>query len=542
MSRTYSDIAFTPAVRAIQTRMGSRANYAPLDHADDRREVLGEAEIEFIGARDGFYQATVSETGWPYVQFRGGPAGFLKVLDEKTIAYADFRGNVQYISAGNFTGNDRVSIILMDYANRARLKILGRARLVGLDEDSALITKLESASYRARIERAVVITIEGYDWNCPQHITPRYTEAEIFAATAPMRDELATLKARLEQPVATHATELSVSHPVALGSGPLALVISGLRLLTPRVRAYELRAPDGAILPAATPGAHIDVPVRLLDPVDANKFIDITRRYSIHTISPTGDSYEIAVQLDAAGRGGSVAVHRDYQPGVTLHCGMPGNDFPLHTDSRPALLIAGGIGITPLHSMALALVKQDRDVTLYYAARSRREAALLHSLQAALGDTMTLCLSDSGGRLDLTAVVANAHFNSVFYVCGPNSLIESARTAARDAGIANDRVRFERFSTPTTLDTDKPVRITLQRSGKIIDVSPSQSILDAVQAAGIDAPASCRSGNCGTCTVKVLAGEPDHRDSALSVVERERAGLMCICVSRAKSAALTLDL
>ena len=542
MSRAYANIAFTPAVRAMQTRMGSRASYAPLDHTDDRRDVLGEAEIEFIAARDSFYQATVSETGWPYVQFRGGPAGFLKVLDERTIAYADFRGNVQYISVGNFTGNDRVSIILMDYANRARLKILGRARLVGLDEDPALIAKLESASYRARIERAVVITIEGHDWNCPQHITPRYTEAEIFVATAPMRDELAALKARPEQPVATHATESPAGHPVAWGSGPLALVITGVRLLTPRVRAYELRAPDGAILPAAAPGAHIDVPVQLPDPANANKFIDSTRRYSIHTISPAGDSYEIAVQLDAAGRGGSVGVHRDYQLGVTLHCAMPGNDFPLHADSRPAVLIAGGIGITPIHSMVLALVKQDREVTLHYAARSRREAALVHSLQAALGDAMTLFFSDSGDRVDLTAVMANAHSNSVFYVCGPNSLIESVRTAARGAGIANDRIRFERFSTPDAQATDGPVRVTLHRSGKIIDVSPSQSILDAVHVAGIEAPASCRSGNCGTCAVKVLAGEPDHRDSALSDAERERADLMCICVSRAKSSSLTLDL
>jgi len=128
MSRAYSDIAFTPAVRAMQTRMGTRAGYEPLDRTDDRRDALTADEAEFIHARDGFYQATVSETGWPYVQFRGGPAGFLKVLDGKTIGYADFRGNVQYISVGNLQGNDRVSIILMDYANKRRLKILGRVR------------------------------------------------------------------------------------------------------------------------------------------------------------------------------------------------------------------------------------------------------------------------------------------------------------------------------------------------------------------------------------------------------------------------------
>jgi uncharacterized protein len=178
MPQAFSDIAFTPAVRAMQTRMGSRKNYARLDESEDRRDRLGQMEADFIGERDNFYQATVSETGWPYVQFRGGPAGFLKVLDEKTIGYADFRGNVQYISVGNLAANDRVAIILVDYANRLRLKILGRVRIVELDEDPALIARLALPSYLARVERGVIITVEGYDWNCPQHITPRFTEAE----------------------------------------------------------------------------------------------------------------------------------------------------------------------------------------------------------------------------------------------------------------------------------------------------------------------------------------------------------------------------
>ena len=197
MSRAYSDIAFTPTVRAVQTRLGSRSGYAPLDHADDRRDALGEAEAAFIEGRDGFYQATVSETGWPYVQFRGGPAGFLKVLDAKTIAYADFRGNVQYISVGNLNGNDRVSIILMDYAKRRRLKILGRVRLVDQADDGALMARLEMPHYRARVERAAVVTVEAYDWNCPQHITPRFTEAEIAQAVAPLHAEIASLKQAL---------------------------------------------------------------------------------------------------------------------------------------------------------------------------------------------------------------------------------------------------------------------------------------------------------------------------------------------------------
>lgn len=206
MSRAYSDLAFTSAVRAMQTRMGSRSSYARLDLAEDRRDALTEREAEFIEERDGFYQATVSETGWPYVQFRGGPAGFLKVLDAKTLGYADFRGNLQYISVGNLEGNDRVSLMLMDYANQRRLKILGRVRLVSAADDPALLARLRLPRYRAHVERAFVITVEAFDWNCPQHITPRFTEAEIEQAVQPLRAELE--QARLEL-----ARLRALSHP-----------------------------------------------------------------------------------------------------------------------------------------------------------------------------------------------------------------------------------------------------------------------------------------------------------------------------------------
>jgi len=197
MTPAYADIAFTPTVRAMQSRMGSRASCQRIDHAPRQRETLTDDEIDFIRACDGFFQATVGETGWPYVQFRGGPAGFLKVLDATTLGYADFRGNVQYISVGNLQGDDRLSMILMDFAHQRRLKIMGRARLVEAAADPALMERLAPPGYRARVERAVVIEVEGFDWNCPQHITPRFTLAEVEQAAAPLHAEIARLKAAL---------------------------------------------------------------------------------------------------------------------------------------------------------------------------------------------------------------------------------------------------------------------------------------------------------------------------------------------------------
>jgi uncharacterized protein len=200
MARGFAQIAFTPNVRAAQQAHGSDVGYAKLmapdDGADtDNGDRLTARETDFIAERDGFYQATVSETGWPYVQFRGGPAGFLRVLDDRTVAYADFRGNRQYISAGNLVGDDRVSLILMDYPNQRRLKIWGHAKLVDIADDPALVGRLHDAGYQAQPESAVVITVAAFDWNCPRHIPQRFTIDELEDRLAPVHRELDELRA-----------------------------------------------------------------------------------------------------------------------------------------------------------------------------------------------------------------------------------------------------------------------------------------------------------------------------------------------------------
>lgn len=196
MGHKFAELAFTPNVRAEQEAHGSRRAYARFDEGSDHHHVLGTQEAAFIGLRDSFYMATVSETGWPYLQHRGGPAGFLKVLDDRTLGFADFRGNRQYVSVGNLKANDRVSMFLMDYANRSRLKILGRARIVTTNESETL-KRLALPAYRAEVERGMLIDVEAFDWNCPQHITPRFTLAEVEAATEPLRTRIRELEIAL---------------------------------------------------------------------------------------------------------------------------------------------------------------------------------------------------------------------------------------------------------------------------------------------------------------------------------------------------------
>jgi len=189
----YLDIAFTPSVEAVQAANGSAGMYDRV-RAHRANDQLGPAEIEFIAARDSFYLASVSETGWPYVQHRGGPPGFLRAVDARTLIFADFRGNRQYVSLGNTAVNDRVSLFLIDYPARRRLKIYARLEVRALADAPNLAETLASAGYPGVAERVIVLNVEAFDWNCPQHITPRYTEAQIAEAVAPMRARLAALE------------------------------------------------------------------------------------------------------------------------------------------------------------------------------------------------------------------------------------------------------------------------------------------------------------------------------------------------------------
>jgi predicted pyridoxine 5'-phosphate oxidase superfamily flavin-nucleotide-binding protein len=190
----FLDTLSTPGVREAQSANGSREmwEHSGASRAFDR---FTEDEAAFIGARDSFYMATVSESGWPYVQHRGGPIGFLKVLDEKTLGFADFRGNRQYISLGNIAADDRVSLILVDYPNRARLKILAHMEARDLAADAGLAASLALPGYQGRPERGFLLRLKTFDWNCPQHITPRFTIGEVEVGIAPLRTRLAALEA-----------------------------------------------------------------------------------------------------------------------------------------------------------------------------------------------------------------------------------------------------------------------------------------------------------------------------------------------------------
>ncbi|MCL6417621.1 2Fe-2S iron-sulfur cluster-binding protein [Aestuariirhabdus sp. Z084] len=530
MPRAFANIAFTPSVKAAQTRNGSREANAGFEVGDPEKAELGFIEQEFIAERDSFYQATVSENGWPYVQHRGGPRGFLKVLDKCTLGFAEFSGNRQYLSVGNLSVNEKVSLILMDYPNRRRLKIWGRVELVEESQAPKLMAQLEVATYRARIERACIIRVEAFDWNCPQHISPRYSEAEVEALLEPLQAQLRSLQ---EQSSAGSFVSSGASVS-ALGSGSLELVVSGVRQLTPRVRGFELRAADGGELPAIEAGSHLAVPVE-----SGSGQVD-RRHYSISSNPRRRDAWEIAVQLDRED-GGAAFVHKHYRLGMRIRCEPPDNFFPLRKEQGPVVLIAGGIGITAIKSMALALEQSGRAFQLHYAGRSAQEMAYRDRLQYQFGKRLRLYASDRKQRIGPARIVAQAPPDTTFYLCGPSSLLSAFRAEFARQEVPADRWRVERFS-PDRHVTNSAFEVSLVRSQQCLEVPADQTLLEVLEQAGISAPSNCRVGQCGSCRLNVLEGEPDHRDGWLTAEERASNRVILSCVSRARSKHLVLDL
>jgi ferredoxin-NADP reductase len=295
------------------------------------------------------------------------------------------------------------------------------------------------------------------------------------------------------------------------------------------VVALVLQAGDRGSLPAWTPGAHIDL---LLAP-------GLTRQYSLCGDPADRESWRIAVLCERAGRGGSAYVHDELRRGSPVRVRGPRNNFEL-VDADRLLFIAGGIGITPILPMIAAADESGTPWSLLYGGRTLRSMAFVEEL-ARYGDAVTIRPQDEYGLLDLESVLASPSPDTAVYCCGPEPLLGAVEQRCR--AWSDDRLHFERFTPQSReYDADRPIEVELARSGLTFVVDADQSILDACLEAGVDIASSCEEGLCRTCETLVLAGRPDHRDSVLSEAERSAEDRMMVCVSRAHSDRLVLDL
>ncbi|GIJ20712.1 PDR/VanB family oxidoreductase [Micromonospora lutea] len=307
------------------------------------------------------------------------------------------------------------------------------------------------------------------------------------------------------------------------------LVVAGRDEAAAGVAVLRLCRPGGGDLPAWTPGAHLDLE---LGP-------GLVRQYSLCGDPADRGTLRIAVQLEPEGRGGSRHVHERLIPGATVRVRGPRNNFPLVAAAR-YLFVAGGIGITPIGPMVAAADAAGADWRLVYGGRSRATMAFADTLRAKYGDRVTLHPQDETGLLDLDALLARPA-DGLVYCCGPESLIAAVEQRCRTWPAGT--LHVERFTPLAPVDgADTAVEVELTLSGRTLTVPPGTSILEAVEAAGVQVLSSCREGTCGTCETPVLAGVPEHRDSLLTEAERAVGDTMMICVSRSVTPRLTLEL
>lgn len=302
--------------------------------------------------------------------------------------------------------------------------------------------------------------------------------------------------------------------------------------LSPTIRLFEFTPREGQVA-AYEPGSHINIAV------EVNGRPDV-RSYSLVGL-PNRRGYRIAVKKVDPSRGGSAALH-ELLPGAAVKITPPRNHFPLQFDSGRYLLIAGGIGITPLVGMAQALVQRGADVRMLYAARSRHELVFIHELEALLGDRLQVFVSDEGRRLDLTAVLAALPADTDVYFCGPARLLSELRAVWTESGRPQTSLRFETFGSGG-LQASESFWVKVPRLGLEITVPQSQSMLDALEAAGVEVMSECRRGECGLCAVDVMAveGTLDHRDVFLSETQKRENHRVCACVSRAVHGGVVID-
>jgi ferredoxin-NADP reductase len=313
--------------------------------------------------------------------------------------------------------------------------------------------------------------------------------------------------------------------------------VVAMRRVARAVKLFRLK-PRAGRFPRIDAGAHLKVGVVLTD-----RTRDF-RQYSIVDADPDGSWYEIAVLREPNGRGGSRYLHEEVDLRKTVSVHPPENDFPLVADAAHSVLVAGGIGITPILAMARELESLGRSAELHYSAKGAERAAFLAELRE-LKSLRTHFYDTSGGpdrRINLEKVLAPFEQGRHVYVCGPLRLIADTLAVAGRLGYPPEAVHSEAFAAPAPQSTDLPVEITFARSGRSVTVTPGQTILDAALSEGLEVGHSCKRGECGLCATTVVEGQPDHRDRFLSVDQRERDGKMCICVSWARSPGLRLDL
>jgi ferredoxin-NADP reductase/predicted pyridoxine 5'-phosphate oxidase superfamily flavin-nucleotide-binding protein len=498
------DQAYPNCPKYIQRRHLSRFSaIAPSRLAATRRGIgLGDDQRALIASADTLFIASANPEHGVDASHRGGQPGFVRVLDDRRIRIPDYVGNSMFNTLGNFATYSHAGVVFVDFDRSRALQLTGRANVLWDQEDPDDETGGTRRFWDLEVERWLEVPLpRQLRWELLDHspYNPKLQRESSVEKTTPK------------------------------------LAVTRIRQETDCIKSFRLAPVDGSTLPPFAPGAHLPVSVRLPGGERAQ------RRYSILSSPSDRSHYEIAVLLESDGRGGSRFMHEQVRANDIIDAGMPRNDFPLETDALHSILIAGGIGITPILSMLRSLATKQASFEVHYAARSASNLAYWDEVEALSAGQARFYLSEgpTAARLNLDELLSTPRPGTHVYVCGPVRMIEAVRELAAKHGWSPKQIHFESFGARSTAN-DREITVRLAQSHRTISVPPSQTILDALLEANIGVPYDCKRGECGMCVTEVLYGQPDHRDVCLTRDERERS--MCLCVSRAKGGNMVLDL
>ena len=496
VERAYANCPKYIQRRRLEITDTATAN-APLPYRQGRQ--LNITQHAWIAHADTFFVASAHPGQGVDASHRGGHPGFVKVVNPHRLRNPHFVGNNMFNSLGNFARYPHAGLVFIDFERDRILQLSGRPELLWDEPDEPSETG-------------------G---------TARYWELEVETWR----------ESRLALRLDWHFIDDSPFIPAATGGArqPFQLKVERAWPETERVKGFELVASDGGKLPPFEAGAHL--PVRVRD--RSGEWVE--RNYSLLSDPADRACHRIGVLVEPEGRGGSMYLHESVQAGDVLTAMPPVNGFPLDLDAKHSMLIAGGIGITPLLSMLHALKAAGKSFELHYSARRLSDLAFRGEIECLIGYRAHSYTSGGSGqeRLDLHRLLTVPVIGSHVYVCGPRRMIGAVRDLARKHGWPPDQIHFESFGPPGSTH-DQELSVTLASSGKTISVPASRNILDTLLHEGLAIPHDCKRGECSLCMTRVLEGEPEHRDLCLS--PEERADSMCLCVSRAKTGRLMLDL
>jgi len=472
---------------------------SPLPCREGRQ--LNAAQQAWIGHADTFFVASAHPDQGVDASHRGGHPGFVKVLNPHRLRIPDFAGNNMFNTLGNFAGHPHAGLVFIDFKRDRILQMSGRPELLWDEPD-------ESGETGG---------------------TMRYWEFEVEI----WRES--QLPLRLQWQFIDYSPFIPTPRDDDAGTQSINLKAVRVWFETSRVKGFELVALDGGKLPPFEAGAHLPIKVR-----DRRGYW-VERNYSLLSDPADRSRYRIGVLAEPNGRGGSLYLHQAIQAGDILQAMPPKNGFALATEADHSILLAGGIGITPLLSMLHVLKATGKSFELHYSARRKADLGFRQDIEHLIGKRARFYASEEPGqhRLDLQRVLAGRASGTHVYVCGPRPMILAVRDLARSNGWLPEQIHYENFGKSVSSE-DQALSVTLARSGKTIGVPATRSILDVLLGQGLAVPHDCRRGECTLCVTRVIEGEPDHRDLCLSA--EEQALSMCLCVSRAKTDSLTLDL